>query len=83
MNRGRRYINAPPNVGRLLIGLDFVCPYLVALLELELFITRSGGFIADLFMCTPRLAVSGSRMARYFLMVVHIMTNLGILFPFW
>ena len=54
----------------------------MALLESGLFVTRSGGLIADLVMCTPILAVSGYRIERYFLRVVQLMTTMGVVFPF-
>ena len=59
MEHGRRYRNAPPKMGMLVIGLELVWPYIVTLLSLGLFIMMSGALIADLVMCTPRL--SGSR----------------------
>ena len=83
MEHGRRYRNVPPKMGRLVIGLEFVWTYPVKLLELGMFMTRNGELIADLVMCTPRLAVSGPRMEIYFLRVVQIMTTLGVMLPFW
>ena len=42
-----------------------------------------GPMILDLVMCKTILAGSGLIMARYFLKMMQLATNLGIEFPFW
>ena len=63
MEHGRRYRNAPPEMGVLVIGLELMWPYLVTLLSLGLFMMMSGALITDMVMCTPRLSGSGYRTA--------------------
>ena len=55
----------------------------MTLFSLGLFMMMSGAFIADLVTCTPILAGSEYRTARYFLRMVQLMTTLGIVLQFW
>ena len=55
MEHGRRYIKSLLEMGRPVIILDDVWPYLAISLSLGPGLTMRWAFIADLFMCTPRL----------------------------
>ena len=59
VEHGRRYRNSPPQMGRLVIGLDLRWPYMATVLLLEpVAMTLRGAVVADMVTCTPILVGS-------------------------
>ena len=66
-----------------MIGLDILYPYPVTPLSLGQFMTKVIGVsILNMVMCTPILAGSGLKTARYVLRTMDLMTYLGLFLPF-
>ena len=66
-----------------MIVLDIVWPYKATLMSLGTIWAVRGAMIVDLVMCKPRLAGSGSIMSSQFLKMVHLMTSVDLVSPFW
>ena len=64
MENGRRHRNLTLQMRRLGIGLELVWPYMAIPLQLGPSMIMRGAMIADMVMCTPLLAGSGTRVAR-------------------
>ena len=82
MENRRRHRNLFLHMRRLAISLELVWPYLVIPLSLVPSMITRGAMIADMIMCTPLLAGSGTRVAREFLRMVQLIMRLVIILPF-
>ena len=70
-------------MGRMVIGLDLVCPYPATLLILRPIVMMIGALIVDIVTCKPRLMGSGLRISRKFLRMMQLINSLGEVFHLW